>query len=113
MGFSLNKQALRHLLTYGAGFSLARIANCVALRGDQLVVGRWLGADALGIYSRAYCFVGLPANLFGTVVDRVIFPAMAMVQKDRQKLAEAYSRAVGLVAMTTIPLSAVLFALAP
>jgi O-antigen/teichoic acid export membrane protein len=111
--FSLDKKALRHLLTYGAGFSLARIANCIALRGDQLVVGRWLGAEALGIYGRAYCFVGMPANLFGTVVDRVIFPAMAMVQKDRPKLAEAYSRAVGLVAMTTIPLSAVLFALAP
>ena len=113
VGFSLDKKALRHLLTYGAGFSLARIANCAALRGDQLVVGRWLGADALGIYGRAYGFVGMPANLFGTVVDRVIFPAMAVVQKDRQKLAEAYSRAVGLVAMTTIPLSAVLFALAP
>jgi hypothetical protein len=88
------------------------MSNCVALRADQLVVGRWLGAEALGIYGRAYCFVGMPANLFGTVVDRVIFPAMAVVQ-DRQKLAEAYSRAVGLVALTTIPLSAVLFALAP
>ncbi len=113
VGFSLDQTALRHLLTYGAGFSLARIANCVALRADQLVVGRWLGAEALGIYGRAYCFVGMPANLFGTVVDRVIFPAMAVVQNDRHKLAEAYGRAVGLVAMTTIPLSAVLFALAP
>lgn len=113
VGFSLDQTALRHLLTYGAGFSLARIANYAALQGDHLVVGRWLGAEALGIYGRAYCFVGMPANLFGTVVDRVIFPAMAVVQKDRQKLAEAYSRAVGLVAMTTIPLSAVLFALAP
>jgi teichuronic acid exporter len=113
MGFSLDRQALRHLLTYGAGFSLARIANCAALRADQLVVGRWLGAEALGIYGRAYCFVGMPANLFGTVVDRAIFPAMAMVQNDRQRLTEAYARAVGLVAMTTIPLSAVLFALAP
>ncbi len=113
VGFSLDKTALQHLLTYGAGFSLARIANCVALRADQLVVGRWLGAEALGIYGRAYCFVGMPANLFGTVVDRVIFPAMAMVQNERQKLAEAYSRATALVAMTTLPLSAVLFALAP
>jgi teichuronic acid exporter len=113
VGFSLDRRALGHLLTYGAGFSLARIANCAALRADQLVVGRWLGAEALGIYGRAYCFVGMPANLFGTVVDRVIFPAMAVVQNDRKKLAEAYARAVGLVAMTTIPLSAVLFALAP
>jgi O-antigen/teichoic acid export membrane protein len=113
VGFSLNWTALRDLLTYGAGFSLARIANCAALRADQLVVGRWLGAQALGIYGRAYCFVGMPANLFGTVVDRAIFPALALVQKDRRRLAEAYSRAVALVAMTTLPVSAVLFALAP
>ncbi len=113
VGFSLNQTALHHLLTYGVGFSLARIANYAALQGDHLVVGRWLGAEALGIYGRAYCFVGLPANLFGTVVDRVIFPAMAVVQNDRPKLAEAYARATALVAMITLPLSAVLFALAP
>lgn len=113
VGFSLDKTALRHLLTYGVGFSLARIANYAAVQGDNVVVGRWLGAGALGIYGRAYCFVSMPANLFGTVVDRVIFPAMALVQNDRPKLAEAYARATALVAMITLPLSAVLFALAP
>lgn len=113
VGFSLERKAIRDLLNYGAGFSLARIANFAALQGDHLVVGRWLGAEALGVYGRAYQFVDLPANLFGTVVDRVIFPAMAVVQNDRRRLADAYLRAVGVVAMTTIPLSAVLFALAP
>lgn len=113
VGFSVNAKALGDLLNYGAGFSLARIANYAALQGDNLVVGRCLGPQALGIYGRAYNFVGMPANLFGTVVDRVLFPAMAMVQSDRQRLTTAYSRALGLVAMITLPLSAVLFALAP
>jgi PST family polysaccharide transporter len=113
VGFSLDTKPLCHLLNFGVGFSLARIANHMAGQGDSVIVGRWLGAEALGVYGRAYQFVLMPANLFGTVVDRVLFPAMAVVQNDRQRLAEAYLRAVSLVAMTTLPISAMLFALAP
>ncbi len=113
VGLSLNGEALKQLLNFGAGFSLAKIANYAANQGDYLFVGRCLGAEALGIYGRAYQFLLMPTNLVGGVVDRVLFPAMAEVQNDKRRLAEAYSRAVSFVAMITLPASAALFALAP
>jgi O-antigen/teichoic acid export membrane protein len=106
-------QALKELLSFGAGFSLVRIGNFAAGQGDNVVVGRWLGAEALGVYGRAYQFVLLPANLFGSVVDRVLFPAMASVQQEPERLARAYTRAVALIAMLALPTSAVLLVLAP
>lgn len=113
MGIALMGLELKQLLNFGAGFSLARIANYAATEADNLVVGRWLGAEALGIYGRAYQFLMMPAILFGTVVDRVLFPAMASVQNDKERLSRAYTRGVAVVAMTALPLSGTLIILAP
>lgn len=113
IGFSLNRKEIAHLLNFGTGFSLAKIANYSALQADNLVVGRWLGAEALGVYGRAYQFLVIPANLLGTAVDKVIFPAMASVQHERDRLGRAYTRSVATVAMFSLPLSGMLVVIAP
>jgi PST family polysaccharide transporter len=113
--FSLgvDRPALRELVTYGGGFTAARVANFLALQGDSLVVGRWLGPAALGLYGRAHQLVAMPAGLFGDVLDKVLFPAMARVQDDPVRLAAAYRRGISLIALVMLPASAVLFILAP
>lgn len=113
VGFTIKKEELAPLLNFGTGLSLAQIANYLARQIDNLVVGRWLGAEALGIYGRAYQFLMTPTNLFGSVTNQVLFPAMASVQHDKEKLVRAYTRAVALVAMSTLPLSGILVVLAP
>jgi PST family polysaccharide transporter len=105
--------ALKRLLASGVGFSIGQFGNFVALNVDNFTVGRWMGADALGLYSRAYQFLMIPTNLFGTVVDKVLFPAMAHVQDDNERLTRAFRRALAVVAMITLPISALLVVLAP
>ena len=105
--------AFKELMYFGGGFTLARISNYVALQGDNLVVGRWLGAAALGLYGRAYQLMVLPATLFGQVLDSVLFPAMAKVQNEPERLATAYRRGVALLGLLILPTSAATFMLAP
>lgn len=113
IGIGWSRAEARDLLSYGTGHSLARVANYMATQGDNLVIGRFLGADALGLYTRAYQFMMLPTNLIGTVLNRVMFPAMAAVQDDRQRLGRAYLNSLGGVTLVTMPLAAVLFVAAP
>jgi O-antigen/teichoic acid export membrane protein len=108
-----DRQACSELLYFGSGFTVARVGNYLGTYGDNFVIGRWLGAAALGIYGRAYQLVAGPAALFGTVLDRVLFPAMARVQTQPEQLAAAYRRGVALIALVTLPASAVLVVLAP
>lgn len=109
----IHKQAFIDLMTFGGGFTLARIGNYVAGQGDNLVVGRYLGPEALGIYGRSYQLMSVPASLFGQVVDKVLFPVMAKVQHHPERLAMAFRRGVALIALMILPTSAVLFFLAP
>lgn len=113
IGIRWSSREARQLLSYGAGHSLARVANYLATQGDNLVVGRFLGADSLGLYTRAYQFMMLPTNLIGAVLNRVMFPTMAAVQNDRERLGRAYLNSLGSVTMVTMPVAAVLFVAAP
>jgi PST family polysaccharide transporter len=105
--------ALLELLHFGGGFTVGRVLNHLAGQGDNFVVGRWLGSVPLGLYGRAYQLAVMPATLFGQAVDGVLFPAMSRVQNHPARLATAYRRGVALTALLTLPMSVVLFVLAP
>lgn len=107
------QQAFKELVYFGGGMTLARIGNFMAVQGDNLVIGRMLGAAALGLYGRAYQLMVMPASLFGTALDKALFPAMAKVQDNRQLLGKAYLTGVSMIALLAIPLSVVIVLLAP
>jgi PST family polysaccharide transporter len=102
-GFEM--KAFKELIFFGGGMTIAMSANFLANQGDKLVIGRLLGAGALGIYGRAYQFMTLPANTIGNALDKAFFPAMSKVQGDKQKLAKAYLTAMSLIAIVALPVS--------
>lgn len=101
------------LFRTSVGFSLSRILGFFASFGDNLIVGRYLSADALGIYSRAYNLMNMPSAVYGAVADRVVFPAMARVQNQPHRLSAAFFQGTALTASVGIPLTAYMFLTAP
>ena len=67
--FSLfnNKQTYNDLLFFGSGFTLDLTFNFFAENSDNIIVGKLLGTTALGVYSRAFQFLSLPASFFGQI----------------------------------------------
>jgi O-antigen/teichoic acid export membrane protein len=111
--FQIDKQSFKELFYFGGGFTLARIGNYFAGNVDNLVVGRWLGENALGMYSRAFQLIVMPANLFGQVLDTVLFPAMSAVQENKSRLKSAFHRGVLFITVVVLPISVLSIILAP
>jgi PST family polysaccharide transporter len=109
----MKRDALRDLMYFGGGFTAARIANYTATQGDNLVVGRYLGPEALGMYGRAYQLLVMPATFFGVLVDKTLFPAMSRIQDNHEQLALVYRRGVASIALVSLPVSLLFFVLAP
>ena len=107
------RKCFRELLGYGAGVSAARIGFTVANQIDNFVVGRWLGAVALGLYSRAFQLMSVPTALLGDVLDKVLFPTMARVQHDQRRLASAFLQGTAIVVLVTLPAGVIAAILAP
>jgi PST family polysaccharide transporter len=94
------------------GFSLGRLLNFFSLQGDNFVVGRLLGTEALGMYNRAYQLMTLPAMYFGQVFERVMFPAMARKQTNKKELGDEFLIALEVITAVALPAGVVMFALA-
>ncbi|CAN7330547.1 lipopolysaccharide biosynthesis protein [Mesorhizobium amorphae] len=109
----LERRAIAELLYFGSGFTIARIFNYLATQADRLVVGRWLGVDALGLYGLSSQLMTTPAVIVGQVLDRVLFPTMALVQEQPARLARAYRSAVAGCALLVLPASVVVAIVAP
>ncbi|TYB79040.1 lipopolysaccharide biosynthesis protein [Bizionia myxarmorum] len=102
------QREIKELLYFGGGFTIARFFNYLANQGDNIIAGRYLGADALGIYSRAYTIMVKPVSLIGTALDKVLFPAMASRQNQPDKLIEAFINGSKLIAFLCIPITFVI-----
>lgn len=105
-------ESARELLPVSFGFTLGALGFFVAQRVDDFGVGRWLGAAALGLYTRAYRLMADPGDRFGQVIADVLFPAMAKVQTQTARLRSIAMAGVGTIAILTIPASLVLSLLA-
>lgn len=103
---------VRYLAHMGFGFSLGRLLNFCSLQGDNFIVGRLLGTEALGIYNRAYQLMTLPAMYVGQVFERVMFPAMARRQSDRRQLGAEFLIALEVITLVALPAGIVMFILA-
>lgn len=108
-----DRGAFSELAWFGGGFVIAMIWNYVATEGDNVVVGRGMGAEAVGLYGRAYQLMAMPAMFVGEILDKVLFPGMARIQHEPERLGAVYGRAVALIALVVVPVSAVLVVVAP
>jgi O-antigen/teichoic acid export membrane protein len=102
----------RHLARLSFGFSLGRLLNFFSLQGDNFVVGRALGTEALGMYNRAYQLMTLPAMYVGQVFERVMFPAMARKQSAKEELAKEFLIALEVLTLVALPVGVAMFVLA-
>ncbi|GAA4020951.1 MOP flippase family protein [Actimicrobium antarcticum] len=90
------------------GFSFI---NFFARNADSLIIGRVLGAIALGIYSQAYKVMMFPLQSMTQVANRALFPVMSRQQNDIAEMAKLYFRSLSTIAAMTAPLMAGLWVL--
>jgi O-antigen/teichoic acid export membrane protein len=95
----------RELLATGFGFSLGKILNFLSLQGDNFIVGRVLGVEALGMYTRAYQAMTLPAMYVGQAFERVLFPALSKKQEDHAALGAGLLSTLEVSALVALPAS--------
>ena len=79
---------------------------------DTLLIGRFLGSTALGLYSMAIQLMLYPLQQVSSVVVRVLFPTLVQLGDDLPRLRAAYLKAVGAIAFLAFPMTGGLFAVA-
>ncbi|MFH1061438.1 MAG: lipopolysaccharide biosynthesis protein [Candidatus Omnitrophota bacterium] len=109
--FDFNK--FKSLMSFGKWVIGYGILGFLILQGDDILVGKVLGAAALGLYQMAYRISNLPATQITHVIIQVTFPAYAKLQDDIPRLREAYLRVLKIIAFVSFPLAGLIFIFCP
>jgi len=111
--FKLERAKARELYTFGKWILGSSILVFLVTQGDDILVGKLLGATMLGFYQMAYRISNMPATEITHVISQVTFPAYSRLQDNIPKLREAYLKTLQLTAFISIPLAGGIFILAP
>ncbi|MEQ8241286.1 MAG: lipopolysaccharide biosynthesis protein [Cyclobacteriaceae bacterium] len=75
---------------------------------DNLLIGKFIGAEALGYYNRAYMLMKLPSNLVNTIITKVAFPIFSKYKDDLNIIRNSFLNISYVLFLVSIPFSIVL-----
>lgn len=85
--FAWDSAAASQLLRFGGWVFLSTSVTFMAIQADRLILGKLVPMDVLGVYSIAYMFSRLPAEIATRLASQVQFPALAEVfRKDPSRV---------------------------
>jgi O-antigen/teichoic acid export membrane protein len=94
---------IRSMLRFGGTVTVNSLVTYVAYNTEKILLGRFWGAAALGLYGRAFQLANLPVQQLMAAVGAVAFPVLSRMQGDVQRLRRSYLKFHSVVVSMTIP----------
>jgi O-antigen/teichoic acid export membrane protein len=110
--FAFDASAIRELMRFGGHLTGFGAVIYWSSNVDKLVIGRWIGSAALGVYSLADRLMRLPLTNVTDITTSVMFPALSSIQHEQEAVRRAYLRGIGMIALITCPMMIALSVLA-
>ena len=96
---------VRNMLSFGGIITLQNAVVYVAYNFEKVLLGRFWGADALGIYERGYRLVNLPTAELNGAIGEVAFSGLSRIQNDPARLRSYFLKGYALVLSMTLPIT--------
>jgi len=104
----------RRLAAYGRPvLTSVMISRLATQGGDALVIGKGLGAGALGQFRYAFRVASLPHTVLLAGAGFVIFPVLARIADQRERVSDAFLKAMRWLATLGLPAGMALIPLGP
>lgn len=93
------------MIRFGGTTTLNILVVDVAFNLEKLILGRFFGAEALGIYGRAYQLVKIPTDSLNSAIGGVVFSALSRLQNDHDRFKNYFLKGYSLVLAMTVPVT--------
>jgi len=107
------KRDLKGYVSFGLYQMGERSVNYLSAHMDYIIIGRFLGPAALGVYTLAYQLVTFPLTKVNPVITKVMFPIFSKIQNDNENFRKGYGKVINLIALISFPLMIGMLMVAP
>jgi PST family polysaccharide transporter len=102
-GMPRRRSGIRSMMHFGGALTLNGLAAYVAFNAEKVMIGRFWGAYAIGIYGRAYQLVNIPTDNLNSAVGEVAFAALSRLQDDPIRLKSYFLKGFSFFLGLTVP----------
>jgi len=93
------------MLRFGGTLTLNGLIFYFASNFDKVLLGRFWGVTALGIYGRAYQLINIPTDNLNSAVGGVAFAALSRLQGEPRRFRSYFLTGYSLVLSLTVPIT--------
>lgn len=93
------------MMRFGGTVTLNTLVVYIAYNLDKVLLGRFWGANAIGIYGRAYQLINIPTENLNSAIGGVAFSALSRVQDDPVRFRSYFLRGYSFVLAVTLPIT--------
>src|SRR5712692_1914678 len=98
---------VRSMMRFGGTLTLNGLVMYIATNFEKVLLGRFWGAEAIGIYGRAYQLVNIPNDNLNSAAGGVAFAALSRLQDDPPRFRSYFLKGYALVLSLTVPVTVV------
>ena len=86
-----------------------KMVNYFSKNIDNALIGKFVGASALGIYNRAFSLMSYPVHQITGVLSSVLFPSLSIIQNDIKRVKEVFLKATQITSFIIFLILGLLF----
>jgi O-antigen/teichoic acid export membrane protein len=99
------RTGIRSMMRFGGTLTLNGLVAYVAFNLEKVLLGRFWGAEALGIYGRSYQLINIPTDNLNSAAGEVAFSALSRLQDDPPRLRNYFLKGYSVVLAFTLPIT--------
>jgi O-antigen/teichoic acid export membrane protein len=96
---------IRSMMRFGGTITLNGLLAYVANNFEKVLLGRYWGVDALGLYGRAYQLINIPTDNLNSAAGEVAFSALSRLQGDPDRLKNYFLKGYTVILALTLPIT--------
>lgn len=99
VSFKINFKSIGKISNYSKFQFLFNIINYFSRNSDNILIGKFLGVDALGLYDKAYKLMLYPVQNLTFVITPVLHPILSEYQDNKKVIFNSYKKLVKILAI--------------
>ncbi|MCY9835619.1 lipopolysaccharide biosynthesis protein [Aeromonas media] len=100
----LNKESFNYLFGFGSKLLISGLLDVIYNNLYQIIIGKKFTPVVVGEFSQANQLASVPAMTLTSIIQRVTFPIFSQLQKDSDKIEDAYRLTLKIAALVIFPL---------
>lgn len=109
--FAIDLKIIRPALKFGSFQMGSQIVNQVRTQLDQLIIGKIMGIEVLGLYSFAKELIMQPVKFIRILIGRLIYPKLAKLQSKKQQFYDTFKQSIFLLSFLNTSIYVIFLAL--